>query len=175
MTRVAEMKTKFGRTARALTLRPHLARSTATTRVTRRAGSTACEIDDGPWKLVADMDGSMGGEGTAPDPGVFGRGALGACMVMGYEFWAARLGVQLDDVRVIVESDFDARGMYAVDDAVTPGWLAVRCTIEITSPDPPERVAEVVEQANRYSPLMADISRPVPVTCDVRISQPEVA
>ena len=175
MPRATNIQTAVQRTVRALTLRPHLARSMATTSVTRRNGSTACEIEDGPWKLVADMETSMGGNGGAPDPGVLGRGALGACMVMGYDLWAARLGVQLDDVRVTVESDFDARGMYAVDESVTPGWLAVRCRIDITSPDAPERVAEVVEKANRYSPLMADVSRPVPVTCDVRITQPKEA
>jgi hypothetical protein len=31
---------------------------------------------------------------------------------------------------------------------------------------------EVVEQADRYSPLIAGIARPVPVRCDVRITAP---
>lgn len=172
MPRATDMKTTLDRNIEAMGRRPQLGKGTATTCVTLRLGSTACEIEDGPWRLLADLDRSMGGEGGAPDPGVFGRAALGSCMVMGYELWAARLGVRLVDVRVTVESDFDARGMYAVDDALTPGWLAVRCTIEITSPDPHDRVAEVVEKANRYSPLMADISRPVPVSCEVRISTP---
>jgi uncharacterized OsmC-like protein len=167
-----DLKTAFDRNAKALQLRPGMATSTARTTVSLRGDGTTCEIEDGPWKLVADLERGMGGDGAAPDPGVFGRGALGACMVLGYEMWAAHLGVRIEGARVTIESDFDSRGMYAVDESVSPGWQAVRCIIEITSPDDPERVAEVVEKANRYSPLMADITRPVSLTCDVRISAP---
>ena len=172
MARERDIKTVTERNIEALRRRPRLARSTARTTVSLRRGGTACEIEDGPWKLLADLGSDQGGGGAAPDPGVLGRGALGACMVIGYEVWAARLGVRIDDVRVTVESDFDASGMYGIDDDISPGWQAVRCTIEIASPDAAKRVAEVVEQANRHSPLLADISRPVSVTCDVRITAP---
>ena len=172
MIRAAEIKAASERKVAAMRRRPKIARGTARTVVSLRRGETACDIEDGAWRLIADLDTGSGFAGAAPDPGVFGRGALGACMVLGYELWAARLGVRIDDVRVTVESDYDAQGMYAVDDSVSPGWLAVRCTIEVTSPDDPARVTEVIEQSHRYSPLVADISRPVPLTWDVRISAP---
>ena len=48
----------------------------------------------------------------------------------------------------------------------------MQCTIEVTSPDDPARVADVIEQSHRYSPLVADIARPVPLTWDIRITAP---
>ena len=172
MARATEIKTATDRKLAAMRKRPKIAQGTARTTVSLVGGGTSCEIADGGWRMLADLDAGSGGDGAAPDPGVFGRGALGACMVLGYELWAARLGVRIDAVCVTVESDYDARGMYALDDAVTPGWLAVRCTIEVTSPDDPARVAEVIEQSHRYSPLVADIARPVPLTWDIRITAP---
>jgi uncharacterized OsmC-like protein len=172
MMRATEIKAATDRKIKAMRRRPKIAQGTARTTVTLRPGGTACEIEDGPWRMLADLDTESGCEGAAPDAGVLGRGALGACMVLGYELWAARLGVRIDDVRVTIETDYDALGMYALDDSVSPGWLAVRCTIEVTSSDDPARVAEAIEQSHRYSPLMADISRPVPLTCDIRISAP---
>ncbi len=170
MARATDIKAATERSMEAMRKRPTLAQSTARTTVTWRIGGTACEIEDGPWRMLADMGRGAGFDGAAPDPGVLGRGALGACMVLAYELWAARLGVRLDDVRVTIESDFNALGMYGMDDSISPGWQAVRCTVEVTSSDDPARVAEVIEQANRHSPLMADISQPVPLTCDIRIS-----
>jgi hypothetical protein len=34
-----------------------------------------CEIEDGPWRLAADMPAKIGGSDMAPSPGALGRGA----------------------------------------------------------------------------------------------------
>jgi uncharacterized OsmC-like protein len=172
MTRTGGLKSVSERNAKAMRLRPSVAQGTATTKVRLRAGTTACDIEDGPWRLTADLDASMGGDGTAPDPGVFARAGLGSCLLGGYLLWGARLGVPIDDVQVVVETDYDARGMYAVDDAVTPGWGGVRCTVSITSPASPERVREMVAKADRYSPILDDITRAMHVARELRISTP---
>lgn len=163
------LKKATQRNIKAMGLRPSIASGTATTTVAVRRGETACEIEDGPWKLVSDMDTGMGGQAAGPDPGVFARAALGACLASGYLLWAARLDVAIDDVRVVVESDYDARGMYGVDTAVSPGWQALRYTVCITSNELEERVREVVEQADRHSPILDDIVRPVPAARTLRI------
>lgn len=165
-----QIKRAVERNIKAMTLRPSVAQGTATTTVRVRSGSTACDIEDGPWKLVADLDSSMGGGSEGPDPGVLARSGLGACLAGGYLLWAARLGVQLDDVQVIVETDYDARGMYAVDESVSPGWRGVRCSVTIASPDAPERVREVVERADRYSPILDDFTRALDIKRELRIA-----
>lgn len=63
-------------------------KGTAVTKVVWRHGLT-CDVSDGPWKLVAGMSDKYGGDNAGPNPGVFGRTALGSCLAIGYAMWAA--------------------------------------------------------------------------------------
>ena len=80
----------FERCARMMSFRPSLGRSTAISRTRIRHGLT-CEIEEGRWRLTADMPVPLGGTGLAPTPGVFGRAALGSCLAVGYMMHAAKL------------------------------------------------------------------------------------
>ena len=174
MTGAEDLKTIQERNIKALKLRPSIGQGTATTAVRVRSGVT-CDIEDGSWKLVADEMPGDGGAGLGPDPGVLVRAGLGSCLAMGYVQWAALLDVPLDSVAVTVEADYDARGMFGVDDSVAPGWGAVRYTAVISSPAPEERVRELVETADRHSPVLDDLRRAVPVSGELRIAERERA
>jgi uncharacterized OsmC-like protein len=170
MSGAKDLKTIIERSVKALRLRPSVGQGTATTTVKVRSGVT-CEIEDGPWKLVADEMPGDGGAGLGPDPGVFGRAALGSCLAMGYVMWAAKLEIPVDSVEVVIEADYDARGMYGADDSVSPGWTALRYTAHISSPAGEEKVRELVEYADRHSPLLDDFRRAISVTGELRIAQ----
>jgi uncharacterized OsmC-like protein len=167
-----DLKRTAERNARAISLRPSVGQGTATTVVRLPAGGTSADIEDGPWRFRCAMAREMGGDESAPDPGNLLRGALGSCMALGYALWAARMDVPIDDVTVTIETDYDARGMYGVDAAVAPGFGGVRCIVHISSPAPAERVREMVEMADRCSPLLDDMSRAVAVERDVRVTAP---
>src|SRR3990172_11191230 len=132
---IEKMRTALERNMKAVELRPSVGRGTAVTRVRIRDGCTA-EIEDGPWKLIADESTKDGGNGEGPDPGVYGRAALGTCVAMGYALWAAQLGVPVDGIEVDVHADYNAVGMYGVDDSVAPGWGAMRYIVRIESSAP---------------------------------------
>ena len=169
MAEAKDIKTIQERNIRALKLRPSVGQGTATTIVKIRSGVT-CDIEDGPWKFVADEMPGDGGAGLGPDAGVLVRAGLGSCLAMGYVMWAAMLDIPLDSVEVTVEADYDARGMFGVDDSVAPGWPAVRYTAVIGSPAPEGRVRELVETADRHSPVLDDLRRAVPVSGEHRIA-----
>ena len=169
MKETTELRTVFERNLKALKLRPSIGQGTATTTVRVRSGVT-CDIEDGPWKLVADEMPGDGGAGLGPDPGVLVRAGLGSCLAMGYVIWAAHLGIPIDSVEVIIEADYDARGMYGLDDSVPPGWGGVRYTTVIASSAPPDRIRELVETADRHSPILDDLRRAVPVTGQLRLA-----
>jgi len=162
-------KTIYERNSRALKLKPSIGQGTATTTVRVRSGMT-CDIEDGSWKLVADEMPGDGGAGLGPDPGVLTRAGLGSCLAIGYVMWASVLDIPLDAVEVTVESDYDALGMYGIDDSVPPGWPAVRYTASISSPAPEEKVRELVEYADRHSSVLDIIRRAVPVSGEYRIA-----
>ena len=164
-----DLKSAIERNIKALALRPSIGRGTATTTVRVRGGVT-CDIEDGPWKLVADEMPGDGGAGLGPDPGVLTRAGLGSCLAMGYVMWAAVKGIPLESVEVVVEADYDAVGMFGVDDSVAPGWGAVRYTVKISSPAPVEKVRELVEYADGLSSVLDIIHRAIPVTGSVQIA-----
>jgi uncharacterized OsmC-like protein len=148
---------------------PDAGRGTATTTVRIRNGVT-CDVKDGSWKFVADEMPGDGGAGLGPDPGVFGRAALGTCLAMGYVQWAAFLEVPLDSVAVTVEADYDARGMLGVDDSVSPAWSAVRYVVDIESPADEKTLREMIDHADRHSPLLADFREPLSIKRELRIA-----
>lgn len=159
------------RTKKAIELRPESGRGTAVTKTRIRDGLT-CEIEDGGWRLVADEGKGDGGNGEGPDPGVFGRAALGSCLAIGYMMQAALDGVPITSLEVDVEADYDAAGMVGIDDATPPGWSAMRYTVTVESPAPEADVLRVIEQGDRHSSLLWAFSQPIPVSRTVKISAP---
>jgi uncharacterized OsmC-like protein len=148
---------------------PNAGRGTAATSV-RITGGVTCAIEDGPWRLVGDEMPGDGGQGLGPDPGVFIRAGLGACLAMGYVQWAQYFDVPLDAVKVTVKADYDARGMLGLDPSLPPGWSAVHCRVAITSSAPEARIRELIEHADRLSSVRDIVARAVPITTDVTIT-----
>lgn len=165
-----KLKTTLERNEKAIRQRPSIGQGVATTKVRIRSGVT-CDVEDGDWKLVADQSPGEGGAGLGPDPGVFGRAALGTCLAIGYMEWAARLEVPIDSVEVVVEAGYDARGMYAIDESVSPGWTSLKYTVHIESSADESRIQQVIEQADRVSPLLDDFARPLQIERVVKIGQ----
>jgi uncharacterized OsmC-like protein len=142
-----------------LALKPARGHLTRTTKA-RLVGGLRCEIEEGPWKLAADMPAKAGGEETAPTPGTFGRGALASCLAVGIAVWAARLGVPIDAVEVEVQADFDARGELGMGD-VQPGYGEVRYVVGIDSPASRQELDALVALAERHSPYLDIFARPM--------------
>jgi uncharacterized OsmC-like protein len=163
-----EIREALERGARAVSLRPAIGRKTGRTAV-RLGPNLACEITDGPWTLTASMGTAAGVTPSGPGPGTFGRGALGSCLALGYAMWAARLGVELDAVDVLVEADYDTRGELGVADDVPPGYTEVRCIVTVASRAPEADVRRVIETADRYSPYLDIFARAQDVRRDLRI------
>ncbi len=162
------IRSAFRRNRRALELRPSVGQGTARTRVTLREGLT-CDIEDGKWKLVADMSEKHGGGGAGPDPGVLGRAALGSCLVIGYRQWAEHLEIPVSGIEVEVQGDYDSRGSHGVGD-VSPGYGEVRYIVTIESDAPEDDVIRLIDTADRHSPWLDDFARPLNVRREVRIS-----
>jgi uncharacterized OsmC-like protein len=154
------IKQIFERNVELLTHRPARGFLTFATRA-RLVDGLRCEIDDGAWRLAADMPAKIGGTDTAPSPGVLGRGALASCLVIGLSRWAARLGVLLDELEVEVEADLDARGELGMSQEIQPGYGEVRYTISIRSSAPRELVDELIATAERHSPYLDIFGRAI--------------
>jgi uncharacterized OsmC-like protein len=161
------IKSALERNVRAVAARPSVGQGTAVTKVNWRHGLT-CEAEDGPWKFTVGMTDKYGGDNAGPNPGVFGRTALGSCLVIGYAMWAARMNVPIKSLQVEVQADYDVRGELGVDDSVRPGYKAMRVIVTIESDAPESEVAAMLDVAERHSSYLDDYRNPVPVTRELR-------
>jgi uncharacterized OsmC-like protein len=145
-----------------LALKPSRGHLTCTARA-RLVGGLRCEIEEGPWRLAADLPAKVGGEDTAPTPGVLGRAALAGCLTIGIAHWAARLGVPVESLEVEVEADFDARGELGMGDGVPAGYSEVRYVVSIDSPAPRHELDRLLDTAERHSPYLDVFGRAIPL------------
>ena len=162
------IKTAIERNVRAVSLRPSVGQGTAITKVTWREGLT-CDVEEGPWKLVAGMTEKYGGSNAGPNPGVYGRAAVGSCLAIGYMMWAARLEIPVRSLEVEVQADYDVRGELAVEDNVRPGYTRMRYIVTIDSDAPEADVMRLLDTADRYSSWRDDLANPVPMEREVRM------
>jgi uncharacterized OsmC-like protein len=160
------------RSLQVLAAQPGRGRFTCTTRA-RLVEGLRCEISDGPWKFAADMPAKVGGDETAPSPGVLGRGALASCLVVEIATWSARLGVPIDAVEVEVQADVDARGELGVGTDVPPGYTEVRYVVSIDSPAAREDLEDVVVRAERHSPYVDVFGRAMALSRALRLNGKE--
>ncbi len=160
------------RNAKMLALKPNRGHLTGVTKA-QLVDGLRCEIEEGPWRLAADMPAKAGGDETAPTPGMLGRGALASCLVIGISMWAARLGIPIDGLEVEVQADFDVRGEMGVGD-VKAGYQEVRYLVSIDSPASAEALTELLETTERHSPYMDVFSRAQNMKRIVRLNGNEV-
>jgi uncharacterized OsmC-like protein len=172
MTAAAGLKHAMERSAKAIKLRPSVARGTSVSRATILDGCV-CEIVEGPWKLIVDLPKSEGGANKGPTPGVLGRGALGSCLAMGIVAQAAVHNVPLDGVSVEVQADWDGRGYLGLNQDTPPGYTRLRVTVDVKSMASAERVSEIVRLAERLSPYIDVFRRTNEVIVETRIAPPE--
>ena len=137
----------------ALVARPGFGRRTDVSATVLGPG-LRCTTVVGDHRVDADVPAGLGGDATAPTPGALARAALGSCLAMGYRMRAARHGVHLASIEVAVETDSDIAGLIDLDAAVAAGFVDVRYRVHIVSDAPMERVAELVEEADRLSPML---------------------
>jgi uncharacterized OsmC-like protein len=161
------IKTAMERNVRAVTARPSIGQGTAVTKVHWRHGLT-CDVEEGPWKLVVGMTEKYGGDNAGPNPGVYGRAALGSCLAIGYALWAARMNVAIRSLAIEVHADYDVRGELAIDDSVRPGYTAMRVVVTLESDATESEVLAMLETAEKHSSYLDDFQNPVPVKRELR-------
>ena len=164
----SEIKAALERNVRVMEARPSVGQGTAVTKVTLKHG-LACDVEDGPWKFSVGMTEKYGGLNNGPNPGVYGRAALGSCLAIGYSMWAARLEIPIRSLTVEIRAKYDVRGELGVDESVRPGYADVIYVVTVDTDAPESDVMRLLDIADRHSSWLDDIRNPVPVSREVHI------
>jgi uncharacterized OsmC-like protein len=81
---------------------------------------------------------------------------------------AAVVGIELDDVKVTIDSESNDYGILGIDESVPAGPLSVRTRVSVRAKDADQQaVREVVDWATAHCPVCDAVKRAVPVTVEV--------
>ncbi|BBG03619.1 MULTISPECIES: OsmC family protein [Pseudonocardia] len=118
----------------------------------------------GRHDVLVDEPPALGGADAAPNPVEFALAGLLSCQVVTYRFWAAKLGIPLDDVQVDVEGDLDVRGFFGLDDGVRPGFGEVRLVVDLRGPASEDDYRRLRETVDAHCPVLDLFRNPTPVS-----------
>ncbi|SDJ45352.1 OsmC family protein [Lutimaribacter saemankumensis] len=128
----------------------------------------SCTYEQDGHRLTLDMPNAIGGSDEGPTPGYFARAAICGCLAIGIKMTAAREGLQLHEVNVGIEQDWDNRGILAMD-SVSPVPSETLIAIEITSPEPEATIRGMVTRALGTDPWFLAYRDAQPVSTAVSI------
>ena len=128
-----------------------------------------CRVE-GPDAVAihTDMPTGIGGTSSAPSPGWYFRASQASCEATLICMRAAELGIPLQGVEVVVDSESDDRGILALDDELPAGPLSVATRVWISADGvEPQVLRELVEWADQYSPVSDVLRRVGPTSTQV--------
>jgi uncharacterized OsmC-like protein len=117
--------------------------------------------------VVIDEPPHLLGQNTAPNPSEAVLAALGACLAVGYMANASQRGINLSSIAIEIEGDIDVSAVWGLGD--TPdgkvaGFTAVRVKAHLGGDASREELMDIVETANRWSPVANTLRNNVHVT-----------
>ena len=117
-------------------------------------GPVSTAISVGRHTVYTDEPANLGGKNSAPTPVQYALVALVSCQILSFRFWAAQLGVQVDDIDVTIEAHLDSRGFFGLDEQTRPGFGDVAMAVRVGGPEAPERYTEVQAAVEAHCPVM---------------------
>lgn len=127
---------------------------------------TATEVDVVARKheFTVDEPAALGGGDAGANPVELALAALGSCQVITYRFWAAKLGVRVDSIKVTTRGELDLHGFFGIEPGARAGFVDVRVDVELTGPEPAERYQELRRVADEHCPVLDLFRNPTPTT-----------
>jgi uncharacterized OsmC-like protein len=117
---------------------------------------------------MTDMPTSVGGDGAAPSPGWLLRAAQASCVATLIAMAAAREGLELGRVEVVVDSESDDRGILGIDSSVPAGPLSSRTRVWVEAGGVArEDIERLAQWADAHCPVQDAVRRAIPCTLEV--------
>ena len=119
--------------------------------------------------VKSDYGEAAGGTNLAPNPIELLLSALAACIEGAFFEFAVHEGLTIKGLSVNVEGTLDLRGLFMVDDAVSPGFQDLRYTFNIETPDEEAKVRAFAERVIAHCPVVDSLLRPVKMSGEIKV------
>ena len=116
-----------------------------------------------PFVLDKDEPPILLGENHGPNPAEYALAALNGCLTTTLIYHAAAQGVKIDEVESTLAGDIDIQGLLGMSEKVRNGYEKIKVAFKVKSNAPKEKIRELVELAQKRSPVFDMISSPTPV------------
>lgn len=120
------------------------------------------EIDEPPVLL---------GEDPGANAGEYALTALNGCLTTALIYHAAAQGIKIEEVESTLSGDVDLHGFLGLDENVRNGYEKINVTFRIKSDAPEEKLKELVELAQKRSPVFDMFSHPTPIEVNMEKKQ----
>ena len=108
---------------------------------------------------------AVGGEGDVPCSGDLLLAALAACQETTLRMVAANMGIDLEELEISVEADWDPRGTLAMGREFPIGITAIRAhtRVVVSGDEREERATRLLRSAERYCVILQTLQAGVPM------------
>lgn len=120
-----------------------------------------------PFVFDADEPPVLLGENNGANPVEYVLTGLSACLTTSLIAHAAARGIKIDEVESKLEGDLDVRGFLGMSDDVRNGYENIRVKFKVKGDAPQEKLQELVELAQKRSPLFDIVTNSVPVSVEL--------
>lgn len=117
-------------------------------------GATEVHVRAGSHQFVIDEPSELGGTNLASNPIEYALASLGSCQAITYRFWAEKLGIGFDSLRIEVDGDIDFRGLLGLSDQVRPGFESVHVIVHIAGPASRADYERLHAEVERHCPML---------------------
>lgn len=114
---------------------------------------------------IVDEPPALLGDDTAPNPSEANLAALGSCVCVGIHANAVARGITISKLEIELEGELNITAVWGTGDLSEKpvGFTDVRLKVDLQCDGTPEQIAEIMEIAETWSPVLNTVRRPVNV------------
>ena len=133
------------------------------------------EIKMGAKPHIVIIDAPLGLDGTdmGPSPLLAILGSIGACIIAVTKFWSKIMNIQVDEMKVFSRGHLNLGALFGINDDMLPGYDKLEPIIRIKSPEPEERINEMMEKVLTHCPVITNFNGATPLKYTVKYKKSE--
>ena len=116
-----------------------------------------------PFVFEKDEPPVLLGEDHGANPVEYVYAALDGCLTTSLIYHAAAQGIKIDEVETSFSGDLNLHGFLGLDESIRNGYEKIKVTFKIKADAPQEKLQELVQLAQKRSPVFDIVSHPTPI------------